>query len=50
LTELPSLGGTLEVQRIINTLVIQDTLADPEWADRLGDADRRGLTPLFTVK
>ena len=33
----------------INTLMIQDTLADPEWADRLGDADRRGLTPLFTV-
>ena len=33
----------------INTLMIQDTLAEPEWADRLGDADRRGLTPLFTV-
>ena len=33
----------------INTLMFQDTLADPEWADRLGDADRRGLTPLFTV-
>jgi TnpA family transposase len=33
----------------INTLMIQDTLAGPEWADRLGDADRRGLTPLFTV-
>ena len=33
----------------INTLMIQDTLTDPEWADRLGDADRRGLTPLFTV-
>jgi len=29
--------------------MIQDTLAGPEWADRLGDADRRGLTPLFTV-
>jgi len=26
----------------VNTLMIQDTLA--EWADRLGDADRRGLT------
>jgi hypothetical protein len=26
-----------------------DTLAEPEWACRLGDADRRGLTPLFTV-
>ncbi|MEV5708730.1 transposase, partial [Actinoallomurus sp. NPDC052274] len=33
----------------INTLMIQDTLAQPEWAERLGDADRRGLTPLFTV-
>jgi TnpA family transposase len=29
----------------INTLMIQDTLAEPEWADNLGDADRRGLTP-----
>jgi hypothetical protein len=29
--------------------MIQDTLAEPEWADKLGDADRRGLTPLFTV-
>jgi hypothetical protein len=28
--------------------VIQDILAEPEWADVLGDADRRGLTPLFT--
>jgi hypothetical protein len=27
----------------INTLMIQDMLAEPEWADRLG------LTPLFTV-
>jgi hypothetical protein len=33
----------------VNTLMIQDMLAEPEWADRLGDADRRGLTPLFTV-
>ena len=33
----------------INTLMIQDTLADPEWVGKLGDADRRGLTPLFTV-
>jgi len=33
----------------IKTLMIQDTLAGPEWADRLGDADRRGLTPLFTM-
>jgi hypothetical protein len=32
----------------INTLMIQDILAEPQWADVLGDADRRGLTPLFT--
>ncbi|MCC5580942.1 hypothetical protein IMZ11_35545 [Microtetraspora sp. AC03309] len=29
--------------------MIQDTLAEPEWADVLTDVDRRGLTPLFTV-
>ena len=29
----------------INTLMIQDILAGPQWADVLGDADRRGLTP-----
>ena len=27
----------------INTLMIQDILAEPQWADVLGDADRRGL-------
>lgn len=31
----------------INTLMIQDILAEPEWANVLTDADRRGLTPLF---
>ena len=31
----------------INTLMIQDTVAEPEWADMLTDVDRRGLTPLF---
>jgi len=34
----------------INTLMIQDTLAEPEWTGVLGDADRRGLTPLFHAK
>jgi hypothetical protein len=29
---------------LINTLMIQDTLALPEWIDVLTDADRRGLT------
>jgi hypothetical protein len=28
--------------------MLQDMLAEPEWADVLGDADRRFLTPLFT--
>ena len=31
----------------INTLMLQDVLAGPEWSDVLGDADRRGITPLF---
>jgi hypothetical protein len=31
----------------INTLMIQDTLTEPAWADVLTDVDRRGLTPLF---
>ncbi len=31
----------------VNTLMIQDVLAEPEWDGVLGDADRRGLTPLF---
>jgi len=31
----------------VNTLMIQDLLADPEWADLLTAEDRRGLTPLF---
>lgn len=32
---------------ILHTLMVQDTLAEREWADVLTDADRRGLTPLF---
>ncbi|MFY1621568.1 Tn3 family transposase [Micromonospora sp. WMMD735] len=31
----------------VNTLMVQDVLADEEWAGALTDADRRGLTPLF---
>ena len=31
----------------INTLMIKDTLALPEWAGVLTDADQRGITPLF---
>jgi Tn3 transposase DDE domain len=32
---------------LMNTLLVQNVLAEPEWAGRLTDADRRGLTPLF---
>lgn len=31
----------------VNTLMLQDVLAEEEWAGLLGPADRRGLTPLF---
>ena len=31
----------------VNTLMLQDVLADPAWADILTPADRRGLTLLF---
>ena len=31
----------------VNTVLIQHVLADPMWAKRLSEEDRRGLTPLF---
>ncbi|MET9472004.1 Tn3 family transposase [Streptomyces sp. NPDC002922] len=31
----------------VNTLMLQDVLGEPEWAEFLTPADRRGLTPLF---
>jgi len=31
----------------VNTLMIQQVLADPNWYNRLTEADWRGLTPLF---
>jgi hypothetical protein len=31
----------------VNTLMVQDVLADDDWAGLLTNADRRGLTPLF---
>ena len=31
----------------VNTLMLQDVLADEAWSALLGEADRRGLTPLF---
>ena len=31
----------------VNTLMIQRVLGEPIWVDRMGPAERRGLTPLF---
>ncbi|MFD3469910.1 Tn3 family transposase [Streptomyces sp. NPDC058682] len=31
----------------VNTLLMQEVLADPKWAGRLTDADRRALSPLL---
>ncbi|MFB8139277.1 Tn3 family transposase [Streptomyces parvus] len=31
----------------VNTLLMQEVLADPKWADQLTDVDRRALSPLF---
>ncbi len=31
----------------VNTLLLQDVLAEDDWADTLTTEDRRGLTPLF---
>jgi hypothetical protein len=31
----------------VNTLMLQDVLADPKWDEILTDEDRRGLTPLI---
>jgi len=31
----------------VNTLMVQDILAEDAWADRMTVLDRRGLTPLF---
>lgn len=31
----------------VNTLLVQDVLADADWAEALTPDDQRGLTPLF---
>ena len=31
----------------VNTLLVQQVLAEPAWAKKLSDGDRRGLTALF---
>ncbi|WP_174501739.1 Tn3 family transposase [Streptacidiphilus neutrinimicus] len=30
----------------VNTLLLQEVLAEPKWANKLTEADRRGLSPL----
>ena len=32
---------------LVNTLIIQQILAEPEWAERLTDRDRKALTALI---
>ncbi|MGB0093681.1 MAG: transposase, partial [Solirubrobacteraceae bacterium] len=32
---------------LINTMLVQQVLAEPQWSDRLTDRDRKALTPLF---
>lgn len=34
----------------VNTLKLQDVLAEPMWADVLTPPDRRGLAPLFWMQ
>ncbi len=31
----------------VNTLLLQQVLADPEWSERMTEEDRRALSPLF---
>lgn len=33
----------------VNTLLVQEALAEPKWADKLTEADRRGRSPLFWI-
>ncbi|WP_345580656.1 hypothetical protein [Nonomuraea rosea] len=37
----------LEHQGVRHTVLVQSLLKDPTWAERLTDADRRALSPLF---
>ncbi|MFD7498680.1 Tn3 family transposase [Streptomyces sp. NPDC059832] len=40
--------GTASTEaEFVNTLMIQDMLANPEWANLLTDEDKRALIPLF---
>jgi TnpA family transposase len=31
----------------VNTLMVQEVLAEPKWSERMTEADWRGLSPLF---
>jgi hypothetical protein len=37
----------IQFREYVNTLMLQDILAEERWAAMLGPADRRGLPPLF---
>ncbi|MDJ1136852.1 Tn3 family transposase [Streptomyces iconiensis] len=39
--------GLCQFREHVNTLLVQEVLADPKWADKLTDADCRALSPLF---
>ncbi|MDQ2790594.1 MAG: Tn3 family transposase [Actinomycetota bacterium] len=44
---MPTIKIIYKFREYVNTLMVQEVLADDEWATALTDADRRGLTPLF---
>jgi hypothetical protein len=40
-------ADTASLPRFVNTLMLQDVRAEPEWSALLTPVDRRGLSPLF---
>ena len=38
----------MRLGRYVNTLMLQDVLAEPGWVGVLTDEDKRGVNPLFT--
>ncbi|GAA1703439.1 hypothetical protein GCM10009680_50500 [Streptomyces yatensis] len=46
-SQLPVLHQLQSALVHVNTLLMQDVLADPKWAAKLTDADRRALSPLL---
>jgi hypothetical protein len=43
----PASKITYTFREYVNTLMLQDVLAEPDWTELLTTEDRRGLTPLF---